>query len=169
MAYCFITGSSNPVVRATVMGIMFLLGFFIKREANIYNILSFAALAIIFFRPNQLFDIGFQLSFVSVISIVFFYPKLSAFFKVDSCKAKAIKFLLEGLLVSFSAWLGTLWLVAYYFKIFSPVTVLANMFFGLFFLPLAGLFASCLQPAVALLLYLNNLFLKLPGAYWYLP
>ena len=96
--YCFITGSSNPVVRATVMGIMFLLGFFIKREASIYNILSFAALSIIFFRPNQLFDIGFQLSFVSVISIVFFYPKLSAFFKVYSCKAKAIKFLLEGLL-----------------------------------------------------------------------
>ena len=168
------------------MGIMFLLGFFIKREANIYNILSFAALFIIFFRPNQLFDISFQLSFVSVISIVFFYPKLSAFFKVDSCKAKAIKFLLEGLLVSFSAWLGTLWLVAYCFKIFSPVTVLANIFivplatfitlsgisfvfFGLFFLPLAGLFASCLQPSVALLLYLNNLFLKLPGAYWYLP
>ena len=184
--YCFMTGSSNPVIRASVMGIMFLLGFFIKRETDIYNIMSFAALSILFFRPNQLFDIGFQLSFVSVISIVFFYPKLSAFLKVNSYKVKAVKFLLEGLLVSFSAWFGTLWLIAYYFKIFSPITVLANIFIvplatfitlsgiclvfsGLFFLPLAGLFASCLQTAVVLLFYLNNLFLKLPGAYWYLP
>ena len=184
--YCFMTGSSNPVVRATVMGIMFLLSFFIKREANIYNILSCAALSILIFSPQQFFDIGFQLSFVSVISIVFFYPKLSSFLRVSSFKVKPVKFILEGFLVSFSAWLGTLWLIAYYFKIFSPITVLANIFIvplatfitlsgiclaaaGLFFSPLTGIFVSCLQLSVVLLLYLNNLFLKIPGAYWYLP
>ncbi|MDD5691974.1 MAG: ComEC/Rec2 family competence protein, partial [Candidatus Omnitrophica bacterium] len=74
--YCLITGSSNPVIRATVMGSVFLLAYLFKRPPDIYNSLACAGLFILLINPKQLFDVGFQLSFASVGAIVYLYPKL---------------------------------------------------------------------------------------------
>jgi competence protein ComEC len=41
--YCILTGANAPVVRATIMTVILLLGYFLKREVNIYNSLSLAA------------------------------------------------------------------------------------------------------------------------------
>lgn len=139
IVYCFITGASNPVVRATVMAAVFLLAYLFKREPDIYNSLGLSASFILAFNPRQLFDIGFQLSFVSVFSIIFVYPKIRALLRVESLKIRPLVFLLDGCLVSFSCWLATCFPIAYYFKIFSPVTVLAN----LAIVPLATLVTLC--------------------------
>ena len=183
--YCLMTGASTPVVRATVMAIVLMFAYLVKREADIYNSCALSAIFILAINPRQLFDIGFQLSFVSVISIVYLYPKLKSFLSSSVLKIKYIRFLVEGCLISFSAWIGTMGLVAYYFGIFSPVTVLANIFI----VPLASLITlcgfslivmeficPCLVPffayssefAVCLLLNINALLVKLPGAYFYL-
>jgi competence protein ComEC len=184
--YCLMTGSSNPVLRSTVMAIIFMLGGLLKRQPDIYNSLSIAVLFILAASPGQLFDIGFQLSFASVLSIVYLYPKIRSFLLIERLKIKIIRLVLEGCLVSFSAWVGTMGLVAYYFKVFSPVTVLANLFivplaslitlcgFSLVFVslvcpPLAQFFASTSAVTIMLLVNLNRLFLKLPLAYFYLP
>ncbi len=184
--YCLMTGASTPVVRATVMAIVFMLGFLAKREPDIYNSLSVAWLFILVSNPTQLFDIGFQLSFSSVIAIVYLYPRIKSNLRIESFKIKYLRFLLEGCLVSFSAWLGTMGFIAYYFKIFSPVTVLANIFIvplatlitlcgfslivmSLIFLPLAPFFASASELLVISLIKINAFLLKLPAAYLYLP
>ena len=181
--YCLLTGSSTPVVRATVMSIIFILGLLLEREADIYNALSLAAIFILLANPRQLFDVGFQLSFVSVISIVYLYPKIKSRFEL---KIKYLRFLFDGLLVSFSAWLGTMGFIAYYFKIFSPVTIFANIFIvplatlitlagfsliftDLFFPVLSPYFALTAQTLVLALLKLNIFLVKLPAAYFYLP
>jgi len=183
--YCLMTGASTPVLRATVMAIVLMFAYLIKREADIYNTLAVALISILVINPRQLFDIGFQLSFVSVISIVYLYPKLKSLLSPGVLKIKYIRSLAEGCLVSLSAWLGTMGLIAYYFRIVSPVTVLANIFivplasfitlcgFSLivmeFICPfLAPLFAYSSEFAVALLLNINALLIKLPGAYFYL-
>jgi len=184
--YCLMTGSSNPVVRATIMGAFFLCGFLIEREPDINNALSLAALSILLANPRQLSDIGFQLSFASVIAIVWFYPKLNAFLKAEKLKNKAIRYMIQSCLVSLSAWLGTAGFIAYYFRIFSPVTVLANVFA----VPLAALITLCgftlvftasllpwftpyvgavSEAAITLLLQLDTLVAGVPGAYFYLP
>jgi competence protein ComEC len=183
--YCLMTGASNPVVRATVMAIVFMSAYFVKREPDIYNSCAVAMLFILGINPRQLFDIGFQLSFASVISIVYLYPRIKSLLRTDYLKIEIVRRPIEACLVSFSAWLGTMGLVAYYFKIFSPVTVLAN----LFIVPLATLITLCgfslviidltfpiLSPffayssnlAVFLLIKLNAFLLKLPAAYFYL-
>jgi competence protein ComEC len=184
--YCFIAGASTPVVRATVMALVFMLSYFFKREPGIYNSLALAAIFILIFDPRQLFNIGFQLSFVSVISIVYFYPRLSALLHTQSLKIKPLRLLIDAALVSLSAWLGTAAFIAYYFKIFSPVTVFANLIIvplsslitlcGFSTLisaalcpALAGLFASSSELLVLILLTVNNWLIKLPGAYFYLP
>lgn len=183
--YCLMTGASTPVVRATIMAIVLMSAYLVKREADIYNSCAVALIFILVINPRQLFDIGFQLSFVSVISIVYLYPKLKSFLSPSVLKIKYIRFLVEGCLVSFSGWLGTMAFIAYYFRIVSPVTVLANMIivplaslitlcgFSLivmeFICPiLAPLFAYSSEFAVALLLNINALLIKLPGVYFYL-
>jgi len=60
--YCLATGASTPVVRATVMAIMFITAFLLKREPDIYNSCGLAALFILGINPQQFFNIGFQLS-----------------------------------------------------------------------------------------------------------
>ena len=184
--YCLATGASTPVVRATVMAIVFMFSYWVRREPDIYNSLSLACLFILTVNPRQLFDVGFQLSFASVISIVCLYPKIKSFLHADNLKLKYLKFIVDGCLVSFSAWLGTMGLVAYYFKIFSPVTVLANLFIvplatlitlcgfslviiGLIFPPFAPFFSCSSELAVVFLLNINNLLIKLPAAYFSWP
>jgi len=181
--YCLMTGASTPVVRATVMSIVFMLAFLLKREPDIYNSCCTAIIFILLINPRQLFDIGFQLSFASVLSIVYLYPKIKSLLHIGKVKIKYFRFILEGCFVSFSAWLGTMGFIAYYFKIFSPVTVLANIFIvplaalitlcgfsmiiiGLFSPSLASLFASTSELLVLLLLKINTLLIKLPGAYF---
>jgi competence protein ComEC len=184
LVYCLVTGATNPVIRATVMGLVFLAAYFLKREPDIYCSLVTAALSILVVNPRQLFDIGFQLSFASVLAIVYFYPLLKAWMRLEACKIKIIRFILEGSLVSFSAWLGTLIIIAFNFRIISPVTVLANILIvplatlitlcgftlvlsGLLHSGLAGLFALPCAMLITLLLNLNAVLVKLPFAYIY--
>ena len=184
--YCLVTGASNPVVRATVMAIIFILAVLIRRDPDISNAISLAVLFILAVNPYQLFDLGFQLSFASVAAIVFIYPKLREFFRLRDLKAGPLKFILEGCLVSLAAWIGTSGLIAYYFRIFSPVTVLANMlvvplaslitlagfsliFAGLFFPWLAPLFARANEALIWGMVLVNNLMLAIPGASLRLP
>jgi competence protein ComEC len=179
IVYCFITGASTPVVRATIMAIFFLVAGILKREPNIYNSLSLAALVILAFDPGQVFDLGFQLSFSSVLAIVFIFPKLKSIFRVELVSFRALRFLIEGFVVSLAAWIGTVGIIAFNFKIISLVTVFANIFivplatlitlcgFSLVFLsliypPFAYLAASTSEFAIAVLIKLNLLMAKLP-------
>lgn len=184
LIYCFITGASPPVVRATIMAAVFLFSYFFRRQPDIYNSLSLAALFILILKPAEIFNISFQLSFVSVIAIVYLYPRLKLFFKIELLKNKILRFIAEGVLVSLSAWLGTAGFIAYYFRIISPVTVLANLFIvplaslitlcgfsliilGVIFPQIALFFAAACEFLILIMLSINNLCLKLPGAYFF--
>ncbi|MDD5477405.1 MAG: ComEC/Rec2 family competence protein [Candidatus Omnitrophica bacterium] len=185
LAYCLITGSSNPVIRATVMGIVFLAAYLLKRDPDIYNSLAGAALFILIINPRQLFDVGFQLSFISVLAIVYLYPRLKALTHLENYKNKVWKFIGEGFLVSFSAWLGTLWIIVFNFRIIAPVTILANILIvplatvitlcgftlvlsGLIYPHLASLFSAPASALITLLLNINCAVIRLPLAYFYL-
>lgn len=179
--YCLMTGASNPVVRATIMAVVFLLSALIKREPDIYNSCALAFLSILLFNPRQLFDVGFQLSFVCVASLIFLYPKIKASLKIRSLPRKCFRFLLDGFLVSLSCWLATAGFIAYYFKMFSPITVAANVIivplatlmtlcgFSLIFIGflcpnLAPYFANTCDVLAVILVKLNAFLIKLPAA-----
>jgi len=185
LIYCLITGSSNPVVRATVMGVIFLSAYLFKRSPDIYSSLAIAALLILIINPGQLFDIGFQLSFASVIAIVYLYPNLETLIHLKDYQNKIWKFIFQGCLVSFSAWLGTLGIIAFNFGIIAPVTVLANILIvplatiitlcgftlllsGLIYPYLAYLISVPASMLINLLLNINSAVIKIPFAYIYL-
>jgi len=129
--YAGLTGFKPPVVRAVLMADLYILGNLIQRKADVYNILAAAALIILMIKPQSLFDVGFQLSFVAVFSIVFFYSKFRSIlfpenFLTGKNYYKIARWPLELALVSVCAQIGTLPLTAIYFERVSILATLVN-------------------------------------------
>ncbi|MDD5427961.1 MAG: DNA internalization-related competence protein ComEC/Rec2 [Candidatus Omnitrophica bacterium] len=132
--YAFIGGANPPVARAVIMFAIYVIGYLIDRDSDILNSLSLAALAILLWNPKELFDPSFQLSFVSVASTIIFAPKIYAVFPEAKFKknpwdlpARAYKYITVGISVSVAAWIGSFPIIASYFNILSPVSIVANL------------------------------------------
>jgi competence protein ComEC len=183
--YAFLTGGQPAVVRAAIMASVILAGLMIERESDSINTLSLAALLIFLMNPLNVFDVGFQLSFISVFSIIFFYPKCMNVFQrlVPNNKSKIIHYILQSLAVSLSASWGVAGLIAYYFHIVTPIGILAN----LIIVPLSGAvvtlgmgllltgsvvpsiafaFAHCLKVVLNIMVAAIFLFVQIPGAFF---
>ncbi len=74
--FALITGLSPSVLRAATMFSFIQLGMVLDRRASIYNTLAASAFLLLLINPFLLFDIGFQLSYLAVLGIVFFQPKI---------------------------------------------------------------------------------------------
>ena len=122
-SYALLTGFSPSVLRATVMFSFILFGNTINRTASIYNSIAASAFVLLLFNPNLIFEVGFQLSYLAVISIVFFFPR---FEKILSPENKLVKWLWQLLCVSFAAQLGVSALSVYYFHQFPTYFWLSN-------------------------------------------
>ncbi|TXK50510.1 ComEC family competence protein [Pontibacter qinzhouensis] len=77
MLYAFLTGLSPSVQRAVLMFSLVTVAQAIRRKTNSYNTLAIAAFILLFLDPYYLFDVGFQLSFLAVLGIVYLQPKLN--------------------------------------------------------------------------------------------
>ena len=76
-SYALLTGLSASVLRATVMFTLVILGKAFERQTNIVNTLCAAAFLLLLWDPYLLCDVGFQLSFGAVLSIVYVQPRLA--------------------------------------------------------------------------------------------
>ncbi len=183
--YCVMTGASAPVVRATVMAFFYLFGQLLRREADALNSCAMAGLFLLALDPQQLFNIGFQLSFASVLSLIVLYPRLCARLRLERLAWRWARRCAEAAVASFSAWLGTAGIIAVAFRMVSPVTVAANFFivplasgitlcgFGLFLLgplwPAAGhLLSRACEGMCTALLWVNAQCISLPAASFWL-
>ena len=121
--FAMMTGLSPSVVRAVIMATLFLIATMLERVRNPFNSLCFAAIIILLFSPNALFTIGFQLSFISVATILLFAEKIN-FVKPDK---KIAHTAVSYITVSLAAMLGTGIVSAYYFGIFPIYFIIANV------------------------------------------
>ena len=78
--YAFIAGLSPSIVRSAIMFSVFQISSIFKRKGSIYSSLALSAMIMLLVNPLIIHNVGFQLSFLAVLSIVYFYPKLKAFF-----------------------------------------------------------------------------------------
>jgi competence protein ComEC len=141
--YALITEAKAPVVRAATMASLYLLSTLLERRSNPYNIIGFSALLLLLYNPGELFNVGFQLSFAAVISIVYFYQKLSTLPLIIKLNQKngqnfLVKSVIPVFLVSLAAQLGTLPLTAVYFNRIPLLSIIINIFA----IPLGGLIVS---------------------------
>lgn len=132
------TLSRPSVMRATVMACIFLTGMLLGRRTDAYNSLGAAALFILIKNPKDLFNVGFQLSFLAVFSILYLVPRLKKMVK-ENGNFYLRRYVYMPSAVSIAAWLGTFPLILYYFKIITPIAVIANLFIiPVLFVLLAG-------------------------------
>jgi competence protein ComEC len=121
--FALITGASPSVMRASMMFTLFLMGKALYRQASTWNVLGATAFILLLYNPYNLFDLGFQLSFVAVAGIVGIMPVLQRY-------SPRLPRWLEGawavLLVGIAAQLGTLPLSLYYFHQFPVYFWLAG-------------------------------------------
>ncbi|UOG76302.1 ComEC family competence protein [Hymenobacter tibetensis] len=77
-SYAFLTGLSASVLRAAVMFTFVIVAQASGRQTNMFNTLAVAAFCLLCYDPYLLCDVGFQLSFLAVISIVYLQPRIVA-------------------------------------------------------------------------------------------
>ncbi|WP_340114515.1 ComEC/Rec2 family competence protein [Maribellus mangrovi] len=123
-AYAFITGLSPSVMRAAAMFSLVCIASAIQRRTNIYNTLTASAMLLLLINPNNLFEVGFQLSYTAVFGIVYLQPKL---YGLWPAKNKVAKFFWTLLTVSVAAQIATFPLSAYYFNQFPTYFWLSNL------------------------------------------
>ena len=81
VGFAFVVGAQPSVLRATVMGLLLLVSVLIERESQVLNALALAALILLAWRPGDLWEPGFQLSYAATAGIVYLAPPLSAWLK----------------------------------------------------------------------------------------
>ncbi|MEO5362101.1 MAG: DNA internalization-related competence protein ComEC/Rec2 [Magnetococcus sp. DMHC-8] len=120
IAYAFLAGWSVSTQRATLMTAFLLLAVAVGRARQLWRVLTFAAMAILASQPWQLFSAGFQLSFLSVIGLMYCMP----FFQQGQGWKKHLTGLVMTTVV---ASLITTPVTAHYFHRLSPHGLLANL------------------------------------------
>jgi len=122
--YALVAGMSPSVVRAVTMFSFVGIGLYLRRFTSIYNTLACSILILLLFKPNFLFDVGFQLSYSAVFAIVSIQP---LFVKLWKPKNKIISYFYDIVSVSFAAQIGVLPLSIYYFHQFPGLFFLTNL------------------------------------------
>ena len=185
--FTLLTGSSPSVVRSTIMSSVFLMSLIFERDTDSLNTLFLAALIILIINPLNLFDVGFQLSFACVLSIILFYPMVQkVFLKMPNLAANRLgRHLIESLSLSLAVWVAVAGLILYYFAIITPITVIANLIViplssvliilgasllmvGSFWPSSVIIFASCIKVVLNFMVGTIYLFSKVPCAYFYI-
>jgi competence protein ComEC len=143
LLYVFATGAHPGAVRALVMATVWLIGWMLVRPTDSLNNLAVAASIILLWDPTQLFDGGFILSFTVVTAIVVLSPriesKLRSLVVPDPLLARQFVPRWRGawsllaswgvrlLSCSLAAWIGLAPLLALYFHLFTPISIVANL------------------------------------------
>ncbi|HLX71200.1 MAG TPA: ComEC/Rec2 family competence protein [Verrucomicrobiae bacterium] len=141
--YVALTGWPPSAIRASVMLTIVIVGWMLKRPVDVLNSLYAAALIILLWQPQQLFQAGFQLSFFVVLCILLVMPVfddwVQRLLKTDPLLPEELRprwqrilnvplrFILGLFFSSLAAWLGSIPLVAYYFHIITPISPIANI------------------------------------------
>ncbi len=157
--YQFLTGGDPPVVRAVLMSAVYLVGLLTQRQLSQMNNLAVAALVILVLSPLELFMIGFQLSFAGVFSLLVFYPRLGRVMRrvpPALLKLPLVPAILQTLLLTFAAQLGTTPILLFHFAQLSIVAPAANLLvvpgtFAILSLALSAIFTTDLCTPVAAL------------------
>ncbi|MGX7667479.1 ComEC/Rec2 family competence protein [Flavobacterium pedocola] len=123
-SFALLSGMSASVVRSVVMFSFMSFGLYLNKTSNMYHAMAVSALTILFFKPNFLFDVGFQLSYAAVFAIVWLQPLFRNFY---SGKSRIVRYLLDLAIISIIAQIGVLPISLYYFHQFPSLFLVANL------------------------------------------
>ncbi len=172
--YALAGGATPAAVRASAMGGLAIVATRLGRPSHVWTSLSITAAAMLGWRPELAWDVGFQLSFAGTAAIILLTPGIEAWL------GSLPSVLREPFAVTCAAQIGTLPMMATDFHLVSPVGPLANALVlpllpamvaaGLLLGPLSllpGVAAAAAIPIAGLLAYLEQvayLLARVPAA-----
>jgi len=122
--YSFVVGLGASVIRATLMYTILLIAKIFNKDRNFLNALGISAFLILFFDTNYLFDIGFQLSFLALIGILYIQP---IFISMYAPKNWLLEKIWNITVMTISAQVATLCITWYYFNKININFLIANL------------------------------------------
>jgi competence protein ComEC len=177
--YTLLAGGQMATIRSLMMITAALAAILLDRENALMHSLAAAALLILMISPQALFDISFQLSFISVLSIgsvVTLWSELGI--KAGNTLQKFRNSTVLLIIISLTTSFATGPLVAHYFNQVSFAGIISNMvivpFAGMVVVPL-GLFSGVLSlfthhlPLAALNQFIADLFIGTVAFFSRLP
>lgn len=125
LLFTILTGASAAVVRAAVMGLVVLFAQYWGRNSKMFNVLLLTAFIMLLINPKILMiDVGFQLSYLATLGLVYLSPLLEKYFQFLPEKFA----LRESVVTTSAAIIITSPLILYVFGRFSVVALLVNIF-----------------------------------------
>lgn len=123
--FALFIGFGNSVIRSCIMLSVYFIYILLQRKPDLLHSLALSAFIILIFDTHQIFDVGFQLSFVAVLGIFWLnQPILKCFPRQDNYLKKIF---FNTISISIAAQLTTLPLVLYYFHQFSFISIASNI------------------------------------------
>lgn len=123
-SYAFITGFSASVMRSVLFFTLLNAAILLNRQVQNFNVLALTALILLIWNPNYLFDIGLQLSFLAVVSLLIASNWIR---KWSYHSNKIILKTKELILISIVAQLGVLPIVLFHFGQFPLHFIISNL------------------------------------------
>lgn len=141
--FAFIAGASPSVLRATVMFSFVGLSTLIRRKQGRFDALMLSMLFLLLINPYYLYDVGFQLSYIAVFSIMKFYPVMRKWWQPEN---KYLQLIWSLFLVGLSAQIVVLPISLYYFHQFPILFFVSNLVVVPLLQPIliGGIIALCL-------------------------
>ena len=141
--FAFIAGASPSVLRATVMFSFVGLSTLIRRKQGRFDALMLSMLFLLLINPYYLYDVGFQLSYAAVFSIMKFYPVMRKWWQPEN---KYLQWIWSLFLVGLSAQIVVLPISLYYFHQFPILFFVSNLIVVPLLQPIliGGIIALCL-------------------------
>jgi competence protein ComEC len=126
-AFALMVGMSASVVRAVAMCTLYAVARWASGgDSSSPHLLSLAASVMLLVRPLYLFDVGFQLSFMAMVAILWLEPHLEALFQKHRLHP-VLAYLVGIVCMSLAAQLGTFPLVLYHFGSFPTYFLVTNL------------------------------------------
>ena len=167
--YTLITGLSASVLRAVTMFTFVIIAKAINRNSNMYNTLALSAFLLLMTDPMLITDVGFQLSYIAVLGIVYLHPRIYQFIDFKNSVAEKAW---EYTSLSLAAQLVTFPLGLLYFHQFPVYFLISNylvipLSFLALYLGLALLAAGWIPMAATFIGYLLGKIIWLMNAVVY--
>ena len=122
--FSLMTGASASVLRSAVMFTCIIIGNVMNRKASIYNSLAASAFLLLCYNPYLLWDVGFQLSYLAIIGIVWLQKPIQNLF---SPKNIILLKIWEMSSITIAAQIITFPICIYYFHQFPNLFLLSNL------------------------------------------
>lgn len=138
VTFVAMTGAEESVVRAAIMGLLLLLAREMGRMYSVPHAILFSATLMVLFSPRTLFAPGFQLSFASVLGLIYIEPVFRAWFE-NHWRAERFGGMRDQILSTASAQCAVIPFIMFHFGSFSFMSFFANILI-LPFMPLTMFF-----------------------------